>query len=339
MAILRENGRAGAVAFALLGIGCLSTDEPLFRTVTAPASDSDPAASATLDIASKDVVLPLRPEDGIASPLGLAPPSNENGAQAGQETPRSEAELPPVAAPVPPPRASCTEEGLLLCETFEGEASGAFPATGPWLSELPGCGTHVVDESGGSVSGTKALRANSGGYPECMLHADLGQEGELYVRSWVRLGAEPPLPGAELPLPEEYLSLLELGGRETQDEPELRIGVRPSGGSLCANAPGLDVSVSGIGGGSKTDCSGVVLEPEEWYCLQAHVTREGPRLSISLAVDGQNVLEQQYERLGPGWNGPSSFLKLGQAAYGPSARGSVWHDDVAVGRQPLSCTP
>lgn len=332
MAILRENGRAGAVAFALLGIGCLSTDEPLFRAVAAPASDSDPAASATLDIASKDVVLPLRPEDGSAGQLELAPPSMEDQAQAGQEAPRSEAELPPVATPAPALRASCTEEGLLLCETFEGDASGAFPAAGPWLDELPGCGTHVVDESGGSVSGTRALRADSGGYPECMLHADLGQEGELYVRSWVRLGAEPELQ-------EAYFSLLELGGRESQDEPELRIGVRPSGGSLCTNAPGLDVSVSGIGGGSRTDCSGVVLEPEQWYCLQAHVTREGPRLGISLAVDGQDVLEQQYERLGPGWNGPSSVLKLGQAAYGPSSRGSVWHDDVAVGRQPLSCAP
>jgi hypothetical protein len=82
-----------------------------------------------------------------------------------------------------------------------------------------------------------------------------------------------------------------------------------------------------------------VLEPQRWYCLQAHLTRAGSRLGVSLAVDGVSVLEQGYERLGPGWNAPGSYLKVGQAAYGPSARGTVWHDDVAVGRQPLSCAP
>jgi len=278
--------------------------------------------------------LPLRAEEDLAGSLELAPSSGEDGEQqeAAEETSRSEAELPPVVAPAAAPRGSCSEPGLLFCETFEGAASGAFPGASPWLAELPGCGTHVVDESGVSASGVKALRANSGGYPECMLHADLGDERDLYVRSWVRLGAEPQLR-------EVYLSLLELGPQESQDEPELRIGLRPSGGSLCKTAPGLDVSVSGIAGGPATDCSGVVLEPERWYCLQAHVTREGSRLGVRLAVDGEDVLEQEYERLGPGWNGPGSFLKLGQAAYGPSARGAVWHDDVAVGRQPLSCAP
>jgi len=231
MAILRENGRAGAVAFALLGIGCLSTDEPLFRAVTAPASDSDSAARAALgSTASNDVALPLGAEEDIAGNLELAPsPAEDEGQTAVEETPRAEAELPPVVAPVTPPRDPCSEAGLLLCETFESAASGAFPGTSPWLAELPGCGTHVVEESGVSVSGSRALRANSGAYPECMLHAELGEERELYVRSWVRLGAEPQLR-------EVYLSLLELGSRESQDEPGCALGcvraaavcVRPS---------------------------------------------------------------------------------------------------------------
>jgi len=284
-----------------------------------------------------DVLVPVGAAEGVSAAIALAAPGPREDqaqpqAEPAEDAERSEAELPPL----PPAREPCFEEGLLLCETFEGAASGSFPATDPWLAELPGCGTHVVEESGVSVSGVRALRANSGGYPECMLHAELGrelgEETDLYIRSWVRLGPEPELR-------EVYLSLLELGPRESQDEPELRIGLRPSGGSLCEAAPGLDVSVSGIGGGSATDCSGVVLEPERWYCLQAHVTRAGQRLGVSLAVDGESVLEQEYERLGRGWDAADSYLKLGQAAYGPSARGAVWHDDVAVGRQPLSCAP
>jgi hypothetical protein len=180
------------------------------------------------------------------------------------------------------------------------------------------------------MSGQNALRAVAGGYPECMLHADLNTEEELYVRSWVRLGAEPELL-------EQYLSLLELGPREAQDEPELRIGLRPAGGSLCTSAPGLDVSVSGLSAGSATSCSGFALQPEQWYCLQAHVKRQDRRLDYELAVDGVSVLSASDVRLGNGWNDRQWYFKLGRASYGASAAGSVWHDDVAVGREPVPC--
>src|SRR6187200_3418409 len=116
MASLRENGRAGAVAFTLLGIGCLSTDEPLFRAVVAPASDSDSAARAALDSAAldtaspNDVAAPLRAEEELAGDLELAPSPAEDEEQATAEaTTRAEAELPPVATPVMPPRDSCGE--------------------------------------------------------------------------------------------------------------------------------------------------------------------------------------------------------------------------------------
>jgi hypothetical protein len=186
---------------------------------------------------------------------------------------------------------------LLLCESFEQSASGEFPGE-PWLPELSGCGTHRV-ESGSSEgalshSGLSALGTAAGGYPECMLHAELEEEPELYLRSWVRLGEEPGLS-------QQYLTLLELGPEEDEDEPELRIGLRPPGGSLCGASPGLDVSVSGLqGSGPATACSGVQLEPERWYCLQAHVVRDGRRMSYELSVDGTEVLSAEELRLGPG---------------------------------------
>jgi hypothetical protein len=165
-----------------------------------------------------------------------------------------------------------------------------------------------------------------------MLHADVHTEEELYVRSRVQLGAEPELL-------EQYLTLLEFGAREAQDDPELRIGLRPAGGDLCTSSPGLDVSVSGLANGSSTSCSGFALEPAQWYCLQAHVKRQGRRLDYDLAVDGVSVLSASDIRLGTGWNDRQWYFKVGRAAYGASPPGSVWHDDVAVGREPVPCGP
>jgi hypothetical protein len=338
MAIIRANGRyrscgytaylGGSALVLLFAVGCVSTDEPLFGGVDVPDLRPDDAVESTVQT----------PAPVITGAQGQA--SAADGAEPAQQV----LELAPVAAtppapPVPPPSPPtlpafdpCAGAGVLLCDTFENEASGAFPALAPWLPELSGCGTHRVDEAGVSVSGTKALLATAGGYPECMLHAELEQRDEVYLRSWVRLGPERELL-------EHYLSLIELGARPSQDDPELRIGLRPAGGSLCASAPGLDVSVSGLQSGSATACSGFAIEPERWYCLQAHVKRQARSLDYELAVDGTSVLSAADVRLGSGWNDRSWYLKVGRAAYGESAAGSVWHDDVAVSQDPLPCGP
>jgi hypothetical protein len=315
----------------LFAIGCVSTDESLFGGVDVPDLRPDDAVESTVQTSA-----PAMPDaEGPASAATEEEPSQQvlQLAPVGAMPPD-----PPAApaAPLPPPPAPaadpCGSAGLLFCDTFEDESAGAFPALAPWLPELSGCGTHRVDASGVSVSGTKALLAVAGGYPECMLHAELQQRDEVYLRSWVRLGPEPELL-------DHYLSLIELGARQAQDDPELRIGLRPSGGSLCASAPGLDVSVSGLQSGSATGCSGFAIEPERWYCLQAHVKRQARSLDYELAVDGTSVLSASDVRLGPNWNDRSWYLKVGRATYGESAAGSVWHDDVAVGQEPLPCGP
>jgi hypothetical protein len=342
MAIIRENGRyrssgysaylGGSALVLLFSIGCVSTDESLFGGGDIPDLRPDDAVESTVQTAAPALT-------GAEGPANAAEPSQQV-----LELAPAPAEPPPAAAvpeaPPPPPAPAfdpCPAPGLLLCDSFENEASGAFPALAPWLPELSGCGTHRVDESGVSVSGTKALLATGGGYPECMLHALLpagmpDQRDELYVRSWVRLGPEPELL-------QRYLTLIELGARPAQDDPELRIGLRPQGGSLCTSAPGLDVSVSGLQSGSSTGCSGFAIEPERWYCLQAHVTRQARSLDYELSVAGTSVLSATDVRLGPNWNERSWYLKVGRAAYGENATGSVWQDDVAVSQEPLPCGP
>jgi hypothetical protein len=340
MASIRENGRYGTALLIVgisgpiiaggLALGCVSTDEPLFDEVAVPElrpNDRIEAPSAALPAEAPGADGTVPSEEQPSQALVLAMP---DVAPAATSTPAA----PPLAPPPEPvpPFQPCAGTGLLLCDTFEDHASDTFPV-GPWLPELSSCGTHRVDGSGTSVSGAKSLRADAGGYPECMLHAELGSEAEVYLRSWVRLGPEPDLRA-------QYLSLLELGPRVAQDDPELRIGLRPAGmGGLCPALPGLDVSVSGLQSGSQTSCSGFALEPERWYCLQAHVKRESRRLDYELSVDGVSVLSASDVRLGNAWNDQSWYFKVGRAAYGQSPIGSVWHDDVAVGREPLPCGP
>lgn len=231
-------------------------------------------------------------------------------------------------APVGP----CDAAGLLLCEDFEALTPGVFPSLEPWLPELAGCGSHRVEAEGVSHSGLRALRAGADGYPECMLHAGLGLETAVYVRTWVRLDA-----GATSR--NQYVSLLELGPRADRDDPELRIGVRSAGDNLCPSAPGVDVSVGGLTGGPSTACSGVVLAEERWHCFQARLALDGGQLEVSLQIDEQLAVEQAYAGLDASWNARELYIKLGRASYGGPAAGSVWHDDVALGAEPIPCGP
>lgn len=230
------------------------------------------------------------------------------------------------AAPVDP----CGLEGLILCDSFEAAAEGTFPAADGWLPELAGCGSHSVDAAGPSFSGIKALRADDGGYPECMLHADSSGEAEVFVRTRVYLGDGDALIG-------QYLSLLEFGARPDQDDPELRIGVRPTNDNICAT-PGLDVTGTGLSTGSRTDCTGFVLEPARWYCIEGHLTRSGGNLNLTISVDGEEVIARDFVGASV-WDGSDLFVKLGRAAYGAAGSGTVWHDDIAVSRQPTPCGP
>lgn len=225
----------------------------------------------------------------------------------------------------------CDAEGIIACDTFEAQPAGAFPSGAAWLPELSGCGTHRVDDAGPASSGVRALRAGDGGYPECMLHAAVGAEDELYVRTSVFLGADGDLLS-------QYVSLIELGVGASRDDPELRIGLRPAVGGPCDGDPGVDFTASGIIGGTSTECSGVPLEAERWYCMEIHLSRVGPLTSLSLSVDGDAVLERDVVG-GPGWSEPDRFVKLGRAAYGETSQGSLWHDDVVVSREPVPCEP
>jgi hypothetical protein len=336
MANIRENARPGVVLFTLLASGCLSTDVPVSFESVAPEERSNQTEVSSLlptsgaansvrmeeQLGPVDFAAPTEPvvDAPVASPMGNANMGGAPGATEGEDN----------TAPFD----ACVASGLLLCDTFEDATSGEFPNGEQWLPELPGCGTHVVDETAGeSFSGSKALRADTGGYPECMLHADLQGATDVFVRTFVRLGSEPDLLA-------QYFSLLEWGPLQSQDEPEVRIGLRPiGGGGLCPESPGLDVSVSGLAGGSATDCTGFGFEAERWYCVQAHLKRADGLLSVSLAVDGETLLEKDYPTLTGPWKDSSLFFKLGRAAYGQNALGSLWHDDVAVGREPLPCEP
>jgi hypothetical protein len=354
MGILHADARAAAALLAFFTASCVSTGEPLFREDTGGEQPADPEGTSP----------PVEPALTAITPVPAAVASSEQRvvrerddapretAAPGNDAPAAnEAPAVPDAPPAEPAAIDpCTFGNSILCETFEDEVEDAFPSAATWLPELSGCGSHRVDGAGPSFSGTRALRADPGGYPECMLHADLSDEDDVYVRTRVfigggALGAGGPGnggpgiggPGAGPPL-SQYLSLIEFGSREAQDDPELRIGVRPATDSVCPGVPGVDVSAGGFVGGIATECTGFVLEPERWYCVEVHLARAGLNLSVNVSVDGTELSARDFTGTAA-WATNGFFFKLGRASYGATGGGSLWHDDVAVGREPLPCEP
>lgn len=307
--------------------GCLSNEEIPFTRVRAPAEAEVVTGGAGSGIVANDRaasdVLDQEETRELDLPRDGMPTSAEALAMDAGAAP-----APSGVAPVGP----CDAAGLLLCDDFEAATAGSFPSDEAWLPELSGCGSHRVEESAVSHSGARALRANADGYPECMLHASLSLERPLYLRAWIKLEADALSQ-------DQYISLLELGARDDRDDPELRVGVRSAADSLCPGRPGVDVSIGGLAGGPSTECSGVVLEKERWYCFQARLSMEDRQLEVSLQVDVQPAVERAYAELDAAWNARDLYFKLGRASYGGAATGAVWHDDVALGPEPVPCEP
>jgi hypothetical protein len=333
MSICVEDVRFTAACVASLAVGCLSTGEPLFReefASAAPAREMTSMQQPSAAIPDEPAAMPsaMAPEQLLGGDRDRVPIVPDEASEAGEP---AQAAVPPEAPPatVAVETDPCAIEDAILCETFEDMSEDAFPRSEAWLPELAGCAaSHVIDAAGPSASGTKALRADDGGYPECMLHAKLSGEDDIYVRTSVFLG--------DSDLLAEYVSLLEFGSRAAQDDPELRIGVRPVLDAVCPGVPGIDVTGSGLVRGTATACTGVVLEPERWYCIGAHFVRAGANLTLSVSLDGAELLTRDFAGT-PAWADDDLYVKLGRASYGASSSGSVWHDDVAVSRHPIPC--
>lgn len=220
---------------------------------------------------------------------------------------------------------SCTD-GAILCDDFESASVGAFPDSGVW--DPNSCTSHVVDDSV-AHGGTRSLRAGAEQYPACMAHANIASESEVYARSWIQLGAASSESGHEI-------GFLEFGPT-LADNPEVRVGVR-NNDSVCASAPGVEVTADGVAGGERTTCSGVALDANRWYCLEVHFTRAPGSISFGVQIDGNSVVaETTYTDAIAAWNDGPLFLKLGRSSYGGNNVFPVWHDDVVVSSAPVGC--
>jgi hypothetical protein len=311
----------------------LSNDEVPFTRVRAPANADavSTGAGSAIDVgdsAASDAAGSLDIEGSTELDLALPRDDMAPSAEARVAEVGGAPAAPSAVAPIRP----CDVAGLISCDDFEAATPGSFPSDELWLPELPGCGSHRVEESGVSHSGARALRAGPEGYPECMLHASLSLDGPLHLRAWIRLDTETTSQN-------QYVSVLELGPRDDRDDPELRIGVRSAADNLCPGVPGVDVSMGGLAGGPRTECSGVVLEAERWYCFQARLSLSERRLEVSLQIDAEPAVEQVYAGLDAAWNTRDLYVKVGRASYGGPAAGAVWHDDVALGPEPIPCEP
>jgi hypothetical protein len=218
-------------------------------------------------------------------------------------------------------------DGDILCDDFESATVGVFPDSPGW--DPNACTSHVID---GSVfrRGSRSLRGGAEQYPACMAHADIAGENEIYARSWIRLGAPSSESGHEI-------GVLELGPT-LADNPEVRVGVR-NNDSVCASAPGVEVTADGVTGGEKTSCSGLALDADRWYCLEVHFSRAPGSITYGVQIDGNTVVpETTYTGAVAAWTDGPLFLKLGRSSYGGNNVFPVWHDDVVVSSAPVGCT-
>jgi hypothetical protein len=214
----------------------------------------------------------------------------------------------------------------ILCDGFESAALGPFVDGSIW--DTNDCTSHVVDASV-AFTGAQSLRGGAEQYPACMAHAVLDGEDELYARSWVRLGAASSESGHEI-------GFLEFGPT-LADNPEVRVGVR-NNDSVCAQAPGVEVTVDGVAGGERTSCSGVALDADRWYCLEVHFARAAGSISFGVSIDGSVVVpETTYTDAVIAWSEGPLFMKLGRSSYGGNNVFPVWHDDVVVSASPVGC--
>ena len=224
----------------------------------------------------------------------------------------------------------CEGDGIFLCDEFEASALNVFPNAAHWLPN--DCQTHVVDATVPAHGGGQSLKGVNN-YPACMVHADVAAHQDIYVRSWIRLGAASSESG-------HHVGLLEFGPT-FNDDPELRVGIR-DGGDACSpsytNGPGVDVTVGGLAMGERTSCSGVALDPDRWYCFSVHLQRQTDSVTFSVDIDGAAVVpETTHTGLNAEWNQGTFYFKLGRSSYGGNNVWPVWHDDVALSTSPLPC--
>ena len=218
-------------------------------------------------------------------------------------------------------------DGDILCDDFESATVGAFPDSPGW--DPNACTSHVIDDTV-AHGGARSLRGGAEQYPACMAHSSIAGENEIYARSWIRLGAASSESGHEI-------GVLELGPT-LADNPEVRVGVR-NNDSVCAAAPGVEVTADGVSGGEKTSCSGLALEAERWYCLEVHFARAPGSITYGVQIDGNTVVpETTYTGAVAAWTDGPLFLKLGRSSYGGNNVFPVWHDDVVVSSTPVGCS-
>jgi hypothetical protein len=225
----------------------------------------------------------------------------------------------------PPVGAGCDATDI-ACDDFESATPGQFPDGPVW--ETNACTSHVVDDSV-AHAGSRSLRGGAEQYPACMAHVVLDGQTELYARSWIRLGAASTQSGHEI-------GFLEFGPT-LQDNPEVRVGVRDND-SVCAQAPGVEVTTDGITGGERTSCSGLALDADRWYCLEVFFARAPGSITFEVSIDGSVVVpETTYTGAVAQWTDGPLFMKLGRSSYGGNNVFPVWHDDVVVSASPVGC--
>jgi len=217
--------------------------------------------------------------------------------------------------------------GLRFCDDFEAKAAGTLASAAPWVVQLNGSGTIVIDGTTPAHSGGKSVHVHAGDndYDTLFAFRDTAvlpaPNGRFFLRAYIRLGRA--MAGGHNTFIVGDLSATPGNGNN------LRIGEM--------NAM-LMYTIMGDGHGALSNNNyytdhlpGVAFAPSTWVCLEVLIDRGRPE--IDFWVDGVEVPDLHHTD----WALDNyDTVRFGFEKYaGPGL--DIWYDDIAIGTERIGC--
>lgn len=214
-------------------------------------------------------------------------------------------------------------DGLSLCETFEGQASGAAQAKPPWAPAVNGDGQVTIDDTL-AHGGAHSLKVHGSGFSTFLVLSGAPltpATGRLHVRFFMRM-AEAMTAGHNTFLVADTAAAPGAGNAFRLGEMNAMLMYTVSGdthGALANQNYYTD------------QLPGAALQPLTWACLEIALDHAKPEIQVWL--DGKEIADLHHTD----WALDSyDTLRFGFEKYaGPVS--DVWYDDIAVGTVPLGC--
>jgi len=232
----------------------------------------------------------------------------------------------PAAPPVMQPPSVPSDPGCLLCDDFEGAATGGSPDPDKWsltldFNSVPQAAPNIAIDGTVAHSGSRSVRVmGTGSLREIVGHVARDQ---FFARAWLRLSTVPTGGGPVV---------MAIGGDQNAD-----LRLRLWAGQLATLNTGAGDSIvpNAATSGNCTQC--VPVPSNAWFCAEMSV--DNASQSVILWINGNEaarVTNNDWNSSWPRFPSPTNvrFGYWGLQGAGPT---QIWIDDVAVRSTRVGC--